>query len=68
MVGLTVYGGAAGRDAATGEIGGNKILLEWPGHALFFDFGTRFAVSNRYFEEFLKPRSAVGLVTRTSCR
>ncbi len=61
MVHLTVYGGAAGRDAASGEIGGNKILLEWPDRALFFDFGTRFAVSGRYFEEFLKPRSAVGL-------
>ena len=61
MLTLTVYGGVAGPDERTGEIGGNKILLEWADRAYFLDFGTRFAVTGRFFEEFLKPRTAVGL-------
>lgn len=60
MIALTVYGGAAG-DAASGEIGGNKILIEQDDRAYFLDFGTRFSVTGRFFEEFLKPRSATGL-------
>ncbi len=49
---ITVYGGAPG------EIGGNRILLEWDDGAWLLDFGTRFAASSRYFEEFVKPRVA----------
>jgi ribonuclease J len=60
MVTVTVYGGAAGEDPE-GEIGGNKILLEWDGGAYLLDFGARFSVMGRYFEELLKPRSALGL-------
>jgi ribonuclease J len=58
---LTVFGGAAGSDPATGEIGGNKILLEYGDRAFFLDFGTRFSQTGRYFDEFLNPRAAVGL-------
>ncbi len=60
MVALTVYGGAAG-DSASGEIGGNKILVELDDRVYFLDFGTRFSVTGKFFEEFLKPRSATGL-------
>lgn len=55
MISLTFYGG-------TGEIGGNKVLLEEGGHRLFFDFGLSFARRYRYFEEYLKPRSSAGLL------
>jgi len=58
---ITVYGGAAGRDENTGEIGGNKILVEYADRAWLLDFGTRFGQTGRYFDEFLQPRSAVGL-------
>jgi ribonuclease J len=62
MLTLTLFGGTPGRDAATGEIGGNKILLEWEGRAYFLDFGTNFTVTGRFFEEYLRPRaSALGL-------
>lgn len=49
---MTVYGGAPG------EIGGNRILLEWDDAAWLLDFGTRFAANSRYFEEFVQPRGA----------
>lgn len=61
MISITVYAGAR-------EIGGNKILLEdHPGRpgddtALFFDFGTSYSRRGRYFEEFLAPRAALGLL------
>ena len=54
MLSLTFYGGV-------NEIGGNKILLE-EDIALFFDFGTSFARSYQYFEEYLKPRAGAGLL------
>ncbi len=56
----SVFGGTGG-DAASGEIGGNKILLEFDEKAYFLDFGTSFARNGRYFDEFLSPRAAVGL-------
>ncbi len=52
---ITVYDGAA-------TIGGNKILLEDGETAVFLDFGTSFDARNRYFEEFLTPRSRAGLI------
>ena len=55
MVKLTFYGGV-------NEIGGNKVLLEDGDTRLFFDFGTSFAKRYLYFEEYLKPRSIVGLL------
>ncbi len=52
LVSITLYGGAPG------EIGGNRILLEWPEHRWLLDFGTRFGQTGRFFEEFVKPRGA----------
>lgn len=52
---ITVYDGA-------GTIGGNKILLEDDGIAIFFDFGINFHLRNQYFEEYLVPRSRRGLL------
>jgi ribonuclease J len=57
---ITVYGGAAG-DGAAGEIGGNKILLETGERTWFLDFGMGFGKAGYFFDEFLQPRSAVGL-------
>ena len=58
---VTVYGGTAGHDSSTGEIGGNKILVETGERTFFLDFGMGFGASGKYFDEFLQPRSAVGL-------
>lgn len=57
---VTVYGGVAG-DAESGEIGGNKILVETGEHAWLLDFGMGFGRAGRFFDEFLQPRAAVGL-------
>ena len=54
-VNLTVYGGA-------GVIGGNKILLQTDNTTISFDFGINYDVWAQYFEEYLKPRAARGLV------
>ncbi len=54
MLRLTVLGGA-------GEIGGNKILLEDGGTRLLLDFGISYSRRGRFFEEYLKPRTAAGL-------
>lgn len=60
-----VFGGAS-------EIGGNRILLSWDDAAWMLDFGTRFAATSRYFEEFVKPgapRSAYATISEwTSSR
>jgi len=48
---IAVFGGA-------GEIGGNRILLSWDDAAWMLDFGTRFAATSHYFEEFVKPSGA----------
>lgn len=60
-IAITVYGGAGGSDPHTGEIGGNKILLETGRHTWFLDFGTSFARWGYFFDEYLKPREALGL-------
>ena len=54
MVNLTIYGGIK-------EIGGNKILLEDNGTKIFLDFGMSFKRRQKYFEEFLTPRTANGI-------
>ncbi len=54
MVRLTVLGGA-------NEIGGNKILLEDGAAHLLLDFGISYSRRGRFFEEYLKPRTAAGL-------
>jgi ribonuclease J len=52
---LTFYGGV-------NEIGGNKILLQDKDTRIFLDFGKGFSKREKYFEEYLKPRSANGLI------
>lgn len=54
-VNITVYGGA-------GTIGGNKILLEADDTVISFDFGINYHLWSQYFEEYLKPRTARGVV------
>lgn len=54
MVKLTFYGGVK-------EIGGNKILLEDRDTKIFLDFGVSFTRREKYFEEFLTPRTANGI-------
>ncbi len=54
MVRLTFYDGAS-------CIGGNKILCEADGTAVFLDFGTNFGAEGTFFDEFLRPRAIVGL-------
>lgn len=44
------------------EIGGNKILLEDKDTKVFLDFGKGFSKREKYFEEYLKPRVANGIV------
>lgn len=44
------------------EVGGNKILLEDKDTKIFLDFGMSFTAREKYFEEYLKPRSSNGLV------
>ncbi len=58
---ITVYGGVAGPDDQTGEIGGNKILVETGEKTWFLDFGMGFGKAGQFFDEFLNPRTAVGL-------
>ena len=55
LVRLTFYGGV-------NEIGGNKILLEDKDTKVFLDFGKGFSRRSRYFEEYLNPRTANGIV------
>ena len=54
MVSLRFYGGIE-------EIGGNKILLEDNDTKIFLDFGMSFSRREKYFEEFLTPRTANGI-------
>lgn len=51
---ITFYGGV-------NEVGGNKILLD-DGARILLDFGRGFSRRAMFFEEFLKPRSANGIV------
>jgi len=55
MVAVTFYGGV-------NEIGGNKILLEDKDTKILLDFGKGFSKRSKYYEEFLRPRSANGLM------
>ncbi|MDH3364476.1 MAG: MBL fold metallo-hydrolase [Thermoplasmata archaeon] len=43
-------------------IGGSKLLLEYDGLGVLLDFGMNFARANRYFEEYLRPRTTTGLL------
>jgi ribonuclease J len=52
---ITFYGGV-------NEIGGNKILLQDKDTKIFLDFGKGFSRRAKYFEEYLKPRPANGIV------
>lgn len=42
-------------------IGGNKILIRGKRGVIFLDFGKNFKTWGNYFEEFLNPRSSVGI-------
>lgn len=55
MTTLTCYGGIRG-------IGGNKMLLEDVDIRLFFDFGIDFGLMGQFFNEYLRPRAARGLL------
>src|SRR3989344_3944933 len=55
MTSLTLYGGV-------NEIGGNKILLEDKDTKVFLDFGKGFARRAKYFEEYINPRTANGII------
>jgi len=55
MTNLTFYGGV-------NEIGGNKILLEDKDTKVFLDFGKSFSRRAKFFEEFINPRTANGIV------
>ena len=52
---LTFYGGI-------NEIGGNKILLQDKDTRIFLDFGKGFSSQEKYFEEYLAPRSSNGIL------
>ncbi len=57
MVKLTFYGGV-------NEIGGNKILIEDKANdaSIFLDFGMSFNKHGEFFEEFIQPRVANGII------
>jgi hypothetical protein len=48
-VSVTAYGGAPG------EIGGNRILLEWTDHRWLLDFGTRFSPPFELWTKWTRP-------------
>jgi ribonuclease J len=50
---ITFYGGV-------NEVGGNKVLLDDNGTRVLLDFGKGFSRRARFFEEYLRPRSANG--------
>lgn len=52
---LVFYGGV-------NEVGGNKILLTDKDTSILLDFGKGFSRRERYFEEYLNPRTANGIV------
>jgi ribonuclease J len=43
-------------------IGGSKLLLEYEDRGVMLDFGTNFKRVGDYYEEYLRPRSATGLL------
>ena len=43
------------------EIGGNCFLVEDKDTRLLLDFGLRYSLRQKYFEEYLKPRTACGI-------
>ncbi len=45
-----------------GQIGGSKLLLRTDENQVLLDFGASFHKYGKYYEEFLKPRSAGGLL------
>ena len=55
MTSLTFYGGV-------NEIGGNKILLQDKDTKIFLDFGKGFTSLEKYFEQFLAPRTSNGIL------
>ena len=54
MTTLTFFGGI-------GEVGGNKILLEYKGTKIFIDFGKSYDREGSYLEGYVQPRKSNGL-------
>lgn len=54
MTSITFYGGIK-------EIGGNKILVKDGDTSIFLDFGMSFGRMGKYYEEYIKPRTAAGM-------
>jgi ribonuclease J len=46
----------------TDTIGGTKLLLQLGDSSVLLDFGTNFSRMNTYYEEYLRPRSTMGLL------
>jgi len=55
LVSLTFYGGV-------NEIGGNKVLLQDKDTKVFLDFGKGFGRRAKFFEEYINPRTANGII------
>ena len=55
MTDITFHGGVK-------DIGGNKFLVDDKGTKIFMDFGMSFSAENRYFSEFMKPRTSNSLI------
>ncbi len=55
MATLELFGGV-------GEIGGNKVLLREEDVVLLLNFGTSYTRRGRFYEEYLNPRPAFGLL------
>jgi len=55
VVTITFWGGI-------NEIGGNCFLVEDKDTRLLLDFGKRYSIYQKYFEEYLKPRTATGII------
>ncbi len=50
LTSISFYGGVK-------EIGGNKFLIEDRKTKFFLDFGMQFGLANKYFAEYIKPRT-----------
>lgn len=54
MTDITFHGGV-------NDIGGNKFLVESKGTKIFMDFGMSFSQEEKFFSQFLKPRTSNSL-------
>lgn len=54
MTDITFHGGVK-------DIGGNKFLVDDKGTKIFMDFGMSFSAANKYFSQFVQPRTSNSL-------